>query len=179
MSRVPQECLAEIGSMSAKGLLRMDDAALIARSRFNFAVLSQLDTTACAALARSRPGSKASAEIRKPFEEHAMERWPDVAAVGFEAALAELHEYPRPRAASREEAARAVARVLSGLSPSDIARAAAALRDVAHASDADACWATRLLYERAARGDDAEAATLARVLAGPALEGVSVGGGDA
>ena len=87
-------------------------------------------------------------------------------ATGMEAALAELHNFPALRTVPREQGVKAVAHALSSLPRPDILRAGAAIRDLAHASDDDACWVTRLLYERAAQGQGPEAATLARVLAG-------------
>src|SRR6266550_3300160 len=175
--RTPGDCRNELGSVTERGILRLDDAALIARARFNYALLSQVDTATCATLARSR-GSQEAREIIRSFAGSApTTKWPDVAAVSFEAALAELRNSPPPRTVPREEAVKVLAHVLSSLSRSDILRAGAALRDIQRASDDDACWVSRLLYKRAAQGQAPEAAALARLLVSGVPESGS-GSGD-
>jgi len=156
----PAEAQEAVRQLTARGVVRLDDATLRARAGILRTLLAS-DPALCAAVARGQATTATLAPAVMRLDTATRRTWYDV---GAKAILAELHRTPPP-AADADATEEAFRTLLGRLPPEQRTR----LRDVtahaAGASDADACAALRTLYDGAAELPDAQGTLVLRALA--------------
>jgi len=156
----PAEAQEAVRQMTARGVVRLDDATLRARAAILRTLLAS-DVGLCATVARGQATTATLAPALLRLDVATRRAWYDA---GAKALLAELHQtaIPTPPADATDAA---FAALLGRLPPEESARLREVTAHTAGVSDADACAAIRTFYDGAAALPEAQGTLVLRALA--------------
>lgn len=152
-----------VQALVAGGLVRLDDSLLIRRMELMSVMLDGSDEAVCAALSRGTPGSGQMTLAMAELEGKDLEDW---AGLLIEAQIASLEQRPERRVAP-DGFARGVQTAMANLPDEEQTRITAIMSRFQAASDADACWAGRVLFQQGVALTEPERSNMARGLVEP------------
>lgn len=147
----------------AQGLVRLDDSSLIRRMELMSVMLDGSDETICAALSRDTPGSGQMTLAMAELQGQDLEDW---AGLLIEAQVASLEERPA-RHVTAEVLAHSLQTAIANLPENEQTRITDIMGQFATASEADACWAGRVLFQQGVALTEPERSQMARGLVEP------------
>lgn len=152
-----------VQALVAEGLVRLEDSSLIRRMELMSVMLDGSDETICAALSRGTPGSGQMTLAMGELEGQDLEDW---AGLLIEAQIASLEQRPA-RHVPAEAFAGGVQAAMANLPDNEETRITAIMSRFESASDADACWAGRVLFQQGVALTEPERSQMARGLVQP------------
>lgn len=152
-----------IQQLAAKGMRRLPDDRLRARTRIVGRMLEGLDLETCSAMATGRQNEAVHDAAVLVLDPDSLDVW---VVLSFEAARAELEKRPATRP-TPQELQLALRALFETVPEPDAERLRRALADLAGQPPAEACWAARTTYAAIGRLPEPIARVLARELAGP------------
>ncbi len=158
-----KELRQAIQSLSAKGMRRLPDERLRARTRIVGRMLEGLDVEMCSAMATGRQSEAVHDAAVLVLDPGSVEEW---VGLSFEAARAELEKHPTRRP-TPQELQFSLGALFRHVPEADSERLRQALTRLADETPAEACWAARTTYEAVPQLPGPIARVLDRELAGP------------
>lgn len=154
---------AAVQGLAAKGMYRLGDDRLLARTELVSRMLQGLDTNTCSAMVTGKQNETVHDAAVLVLDPDSLDRWVDLV---FEAARAQLEgkQVPQPTA---PEIQIALQSLLDRTPDADRERLRVALAALADQPPAEACWAARTTYAAVPGLPAAASRTLARELARP------------
>ena len=152
-----------VQALVAGGLVRLDDSLLIRRMELMSVMLDGSEVTICAALSRGTPGSGQMTLAMAELEGANLEDW---AGLLIEAQIASLEQRPASHV-SAELLAHSVQTAMANLPDHEQTRITGIMSRFQTASDADACWAGRVLFQQGVALTEPERSQMARGLVEP------------
>lgn len=152
-----------VQTLVAQGLIRLDDSTLIRRMQLMSVMMDGSEESICAALSRGTPGSGQMTLAMAELEGPDLEDW---AALLIEAQIASLERRPARRV-STEALAHGVQAAVAALPDVEATRLRTILGTFSTASDADICWAGRVLFQQGVVLPEPDRSNMARGLVQP------------
>ena len=158
-----KELRQAIQTLAAKGMRRLSDDHLLARTRIVGRMLEGLDVETCSAMATGRQSEAVHDAALLVLDPDSLDAW---VVLSFEAARAELEKQPASRP-TPQELQLSLDVLFKAVPEADSGRLRAALSSLASQPPAEACWAARTTYAAVSGLPAPVARVLARELAGP------------
>lgn len=158
-----KELRQAIQTLAAKGMRRLPDDRLQARTRIVGRMLEGLDVETCSAMATGRQNEAVHDAALLALDPDSLDAW---VALSFEAARAELEKRPVSRPTA-QELQLSLDVLFKRVPEADAGRLRVALAGLASQPPAEACWAARTTYAAVPDLPAPAARVLARELAGP------------
>jgi len=158
-----KEVRTAIQSLAAKGMRRLPDERLEARTRIVARMLQELDVETCGAMATGKQNDAVHDAAVIVLDPPSLDEW---VALSFEAARAELENAPAERP-SPQELQLALGALFERVPEADAGRLRQALASLSEQTPSEACWAARTTYAAVPSLPVPVARVLARELAGP------------
>lgn len=152
-----------VQALVAQGLVRLDDSSLIRRMELMSVMLDGSEVTICAALSRGTPGSGQMTLAMAELEGQDLEDW---AGLLIEAQIASLEQRPA-RHVGAELLAHSLQTAIANLPDNEQTKISDILGQFQTASDGDACWAGRVLFQQGVALPEPERSQMARGLVEP------------
>ena len=147
----------------AQGLVRLEDSSLIRRMELMSVMLDGSNETICAALSRGTPGSGQMTLAMAELEGQDLEDW---AGLLIEAQIASLEQRPA-RHIKAEVLAHSLQTAIANLPDNEQTRISSVMSQFQTATEADACWAGRVLFQQGVALPEPERSQMARGLVEP------------
>jgi len=147
----------------AQGLVRLSDSSLIRRMELMSVMLDGSEQTICAALSRGTPGSGQMTLAMAELEGQDLEDW---AGLLIEAQIASLEQRPA-RHVGAEALAHSLQTAIANLPDNEQTKITDIISEFQTASDGDACWAGRVLFQQGVALTEPERSQMARGLVEP------------
>jgi len=147
----------------AQGLVRLEDSSLIRRMELMSVMLDGSNETICAALSRGTPGSGQMTLAMAELEGQDLEDW---AGLLIEAQIASLEQRPA-RHITAEVLAHSLQTAIANLPDNEQTRISSVMSQFQTATEADACWAGRVLFQQGVALTEPERSQMARGLVEP------------
>jgi hypothetical protein len=152
-----------VQTLVAQGLVRLEDSLLIRRMELMSVMLDGSNETICAALSRGTPGSGQMTLAMAELEGQDLEDW---AGLLIEAQIASLEQRPA-RHIKAEVLAHSLQTAIANLPDNEQTRIASVMSQFQTATEADACWAGRVLFQQGVALTEPERSQMARGLVEP------------
>jgi hypothetical protein len=155
------EVEAVVQDAARKGLSRLGDASLLARTAIMEEVLTVVDSATCSAIARGTVTPAQLFEVLAKLDAATMNAW---MALWGEAVLSELRKHPLPQTIEDSVVSTSFEVLVDTLPPDQGERLLSIWNDDSQASDEDRCWAARTFHKTLNSLGEPHRSTLARAV---------------